>query len=330
MLFYSNSSDKPFIIGTCKSVVSGGLVLDFRNLRYVTMVADCGSITEASKRLFISQPSLSYIIARVEQDIGVLLFNRKNYPLTLTYAGEKYVDTARKILRLSDNLQRELMDIGLGEKGRITFGIPTERAGYMLPRVIPSYRKMFPKVEVGIYEAMSDELLTSLLRDEINFYIVPRGRKELPGGLQTELVYKEKLYLIAAPDTVQAEDLEDPGCQIVSASFMNRQPFIPLKRGHAIRKRTDAIFKKKKISPDISMEVSSCISAVQLATSGLGITIVPQRALDALGGIGRFHCYQYTETPDTWDVNVVYKADAYLDRAERGFIDLLKETFAEG
>ena len=76
------------------------------------------------------------------------------------------------------------------------------------------------------------------------------------------------------------------------------------------------------------MEVSSCISAVQLADAGLGITIIPQRALEALGGISRFQCYQYSETPDVWNVNVVYKADTYLDRTERAFIDLMKETFA--
>lgn len=303
--------------------------MDFRDLRYITTVADCKSITEASKQLFISQPSLSYIISKVEQDIGVQLFNRRNYPLTLTYAGEKYVDTARRILHLNDNLRRELMDIGLGEKGKITFGIPTERAGYMLPRVIPGYKKLFPKMEVRIYEAMSDELLSSLLRDEINFYIIPRDRKELPGGLETELVYKEKLYLVAAPDAVLREDFDNMEEKIVSHGFLKRQPFIQLKRGHAIRKKTDSIFKKKKITPEISMEVSSCISAVQLAVSGLGITIVPQRALEALGGIERFPCYQYSETPDTWDINVVYKTDTYLDRAERAFIDLLKSTFAD-
>ncbi len=304
--------------------------MDFRDLKYITTVADCGSITEASKQLFISQPSLSYIISKVEQDIGVQLFNRRNYPLTLTYAGEKYVDTARRILHLNDNLRRELVDIGLGEKGKITFGIPTERAGYMLPRVIPGYKKLFPKVDVRIYEAMSDELLSSLLRDEINFYIIPRNRKDLPGGLQTELVYKEKLYLVAAPGIVRPEDLEDSEQQIVNHAFLSRQPFILLKRGHTIRSRADSIFKKKKISPNISMEVSSCISAVQLAVSGLGITIVPQRALEALGGLDHFHCFQYSETPDTWDVNVVYKTDTYLDRAERAFIDLLKSTFADG
>lgn len=301
--------------------------MDFRDFTYITKIADCGSITEAARQLFISQPSLSYIVSKVEQDLGVQLFNRRSYPLTLTCAGEKYVDTARKILRLNENLRRELVDIGLGEKGTIRFGIPTERAGYMLPKVIPAYKKLFPKVDVRIYEAMSDDLLSALQRDEINFYIIPRDPKDLPQGLMTELVYQERLYLVAAPGAVQDQDLADPGKRQVTTGFLRRCPFIVLKRGHAIRKRVNSIFKKQRIHPEISMEVSSCISAVQLAAAGLGITIVPQRALEALGGTDRFQCYQYADQPDAWDVNVVYKADSYLDRTERGFIDVLKETF---
>ena len=151
--------------------------------------------------------------------------------------------------------------------------------------------------------------------------------KDLPGGLQTECIYRENLYLIAAPGIVKEGDLADPAQNIVNDAFLKKQPFISIKKGHAIRKKTDSIFRKKKITPIVSMEVSSCISAVQLAHSGLGITIVPSRAPEALGGTDRFCCYQYGENPDAWDVNVVYKKDSYLDRTERSFIELLKSVF---
>ena len=110
--------------------------MDFREMLYITTVADCRSITAAARKLYISQPSLSHIVSKVEQDVGGKLFDRGTSPITITYAGEKYVETARKILLMSDNLRKELIDAGLGEKGRIVFGMPTERAGYMLPAVI--------------------------------------------------------------------------------------------------------------------------------------------------------------------------------------------------
>lgn len=115
--------------------------MDFRDLQYVIAVADCGSITEAAKKLYISQPSLSYIISKIEQDIGVQLFYRKNYPLTLTYAGEKYVDTARTILRLNDNLRRELVDIGLGKKDGSFLGFPQNGLDICFPESSRSIKK---------------------------------------------------------------------------------------------------------------------------------------------------------------------------------------------
>ncbi len=303
--------------------------MDFREMTYITAVADCGSITAAAKKLYISQPSLSYIVSKVEQDVGVKLFDRKNYPLTLTYAGEKYVGTARKILALSGNLRRELMDIGAGEKGRISFGISTERAGYMLPEVLKRFKQRFPGVEVSLLEAKSDELLENLLKDEINFYVIPRSRAELPEGVKVELIYKERLFLVAGPGVVTPEMTKDGEGRTVNLSALKQQPFILLKRGHAIRKKADTVLKRFKIRPAQLMEVSSCVSAVQLASAGLGVTIVPERAVEVLGGADRFCCYSYTEEPDVWNVNVVYKEDAYLDRSERCLIDLMKEVFAE-
>lgn len=302
--------------------------MDFREMTYILTVADCGSVTAAAKKLYISQPSLSYIVSKVEQDVGVKLFERKNYPLTLTYAGEKYVETARKIRTLSDNLRRELLDIGLGEKGRINLGIPTERAGYMLPEVLVRFREAFPGIEVRLYEANSDDLWGMLSKDEIHFYIIPRNRAELPEGVRTELIYKEELYLVAGPGVV-TEAMRKDGGNVVNLGSLRHETFILLKKGHAIRKKADAVLRRHKISPERTMEVSSCISAVQLARSGLGVTIVPERAVDVLGGHAGLCCYQYAEEPDSWNVNAVYREDAYLDRSERYLIDLMKEMFGE-
>ena len=79
--------------------------MDFRELKYIVTTAECQSFTAAAKKLYISQPSLSYVISKVEEETGVLLFDRKTTPITLTYAGKRYVETAREILALYDSLQ---------------------------------------------------------------------------------------------------------------------------------------------------------------------------------------------------------------------------------
>ena len=302
--------------------------MDFREMLYITAVADCRSVTAAAKRLYISQPSLSYIISKVEQDVGVKLFERRTYPLTLTYAGEKYVDTARKILLLNDNLRKELADIGMGEKGKISLGMPLERAGYMLSKVVGDFKERYPGVELRLQESKVDNLVEMLLRDEIDFFVAPKDRDNLPAGLKTEKIYREELLLVTPPGMV-TEEMMVPGMEgMVDMGRLSQIPYILLKKGHANRKKTENILKSHGIVPNTAMEVSSCISAVQLAASGLGAAIVPLRALEVLGGKEKFCCYTYSREPDGWDVNVFYKEDVYLDRAERYLIERMKEVFA--
>ena len=312
--------------------------MDFREMLYITTVADCRSITAAARKLYISQPSLSHIVSKVEQDVGVKLFDRGTLPLTITYAGEKYVETARKILLMSDNLRKELIDAGLGEKGRINFGMPTERAGYMLPAVIPEFKKQYPGIELQVMEAKSDELLQAILRDDISFYVIPRSQGELPVGLKAESIYREQLLLVAEGSMLTEDMFLDESSVLnmtegkrknrcVNLSKMSSLPFVMLKKGHAIRKKTDFVLRQYGIDPKIMIELSSCISAVQLAAAGLGVAIVPQRAIDALGGMERFNCYDFSVTPEFWSVNAVYKEDMYLGRAERFLIDLMKQKF---
>ena len=312
--------------------------MDFREMLYITTVADCRSITAAARKLYISQPSLSHIVSKVEQDVGVKLFDRGTSPLTITYAGEKYVETARKILLMSDNLRKELIDAGLGEKGRINFGMPTERAGYMLPAVIPEFKKQYPGIELQVMEAKSDELLQAILRDDISFYVIPRSQGELPVGLKAESIYREQLLLVAEESMLTEDMFLDESSVLnmtegkrknrcVNLSKMANLPFIMLKKGHAIRKKTDLVLRQYGIDPKIMIELSSCISAVQLAAAGLGVAIVPQRAIDALGGMERFNCYDFSVTPEFWSVNAVYKENMYLGRAERFLIDLMKQKF---
>ena len=145
-------------------------------------------MTAAAKKLYISQPSLSHIISKVEQDVGVQLFDRSTSPISLTYAGELYVETARRILMMNENLRKELVDVGAGDKGMVRLGIPTERAGYMLPPVIRAFRSQYPKMELQVLEEKVDELLQALLRDEVHFIIAPRSQAQLPVGLKTERI----------------------------------------------------------------------------------------------------------------------------------------------
>ena len=306
--------------------------MDFRELVYITTVADCQSVTAAAKKLYISQPSLSQIISKVENELGVKLFDRTVYPIALTYAGETYVETARRILLLKDNLRRQLTDIGEGKRGRITLGIPVERAGYMLPATLKEFRKVYPGVEVCPVEANSSMLLEGLKRGDTNFVILPRESAEMASDtkaeLEMEVIYKEELLLVTGEGVLSPEHMVKGREDTVDIAKLENVPFILLKKGHSIRRHADRLFRKNHISPEIVVETSSNINAVQLANAGLGAAIVPERAVAILGGREKIRCYTLGYQASTWDVNVIYLKDAYLDGAERFFIEVMKKIFS--
>ena len=118
--------------------------MELRQFKYVNMVAQCGSVTKAARKLFISQPALSSYINKLEEELGVKLFDRSATPLVCTYAGEQYLKRARAILMQLDDMDREFRDIATNCQGRLRLGFPGERLIYMLPLILPPFKERSP------------------------------------------------------------------------------------------------------------------------------------------------------------------------------------------
>ena len=305
--------------------------MDFKELKYMIAVAECGSVTAAAKKLYISQPSLSYVISKVEEDLGVRLFDRSRSPVTLTYAGKRYIESARQILEINDNLRKEFKDILNEEAGEIDLGIPTERAGYMLPRVLEKFRRSFPKVNLRLRETRSVQIIRDLENGNIDIAILPGDPGDLPERFETELICREHLYLVAGRDLITKDMILEKGndhkLPLVDLHKMRNIPFILMSEGQYIRKYAERILREAGIEPEDTTIVTSGITAVQLAKESLGATIISERAVIPLGGTGEIPCYRYSRSDDKWDVRVVYRKGAYLSRSARFLIDLLKEEF---
>jgi len=309
--------------------------MDFRELTYVTAVAECGSLTEAAKKLYIAQPSLSAAIARIEEVEGVLLFDRSSKPLKLTYAGEVYVRRARQILDLRRDLRRELADIEAGAAGKIVFGIPTERAGAMLPELMRAFLIEYPRVEFELYNDSSDELIDLLVREKLDFAVLPKNADELPEGFCVERLCAEPILIAAAKGYVSPTDMQPaPAADdlpfvlsgLLRPERLAAYPLLAMKNGHSIRRKTDTLFRRMGLRGNLFMEFTSCISAAQFASAGLGVAPVPLRAIKVLGA-ERFSLYQTGTELDEWNINLVWRRGAFLCSVEKLFIEALRQKF---
>ncbi len=302
--------------------------MDFRQLQYIVAVADCHSITAAARQLFISQPSLSFAISQIEKEMGAVLFDRNQHPIALTDAGRIYVEGARQILQKSLEIKNRIADLQMGLGGGISMGIPSERAGYMLPPIINKFRESYPDSAFTIREAGTTQLLELLKNNKVDFIICPRADEKIPVDMVTELIYKESVQLIASPTAFSDDMFLDKGKRLVDLKAIMTVPFIGVKNSHSIHYKAEDIFQSYGVEPHVLMEVESSSTAAQLAACGLGFTIVPRRAKKILGADWAQYCYEYNDHPVQWDINAIYKKDTYLNQAERYFIALLQQEFS--
>ena len=116
------------------------------NYEYFTSIVEAGSLTKAAQNLYTTQPALSQYLKRLENNLGVELFDRSTSPLKLTYTGECYYKYILQMKTLDENLRREFQDIKSEVSGRLRLGIALWRGACLLPDIFPEFHRRYPTI----------------------------------------------------------------------------------------------------------------------------------------------------------------------------------------
>lgn len=298
--------------------------MELRQFTYVSKVAECGSITKAAAALFISQPALSNYINKVEEELGVRLFDRSANPLILTYAGEQYLKRSKRILMQIDDMDREMRDITHHMRGRIRIGFPSERIIYMLPLILAPFKKQYPGIEVIVVSGPGNRLVEQLRGGEVDFVMLPAWTKHKDIA-QVE-VSQEELVLVAARGYLQKEHLLDEEKKIVNWRETAKLPLITLNKGHALRASVEVLYRNAGLKPNICMESHSNMLSYRLAAQGLGVAIVPDITLELMQGSMEAEAFHLAKIPVTWEVQALYREGCYIGEAEQALLNITREV----
>lgn len=300
--------------------------MELRQFTYVSKVAEYGSITKAAAALFISQPALSNYISKVEEDLGVRLFDRSANPLILTYAGEQYLKRTKQILTEMDDMDREMRDITHHMRGRMRIGFPSERIIYMLPLILAPFKKQYPGIEVIVVSGPGNRLVEQLRNGDVDFVMLPAWTKHKEIA-QVE-VSKEELVLVAARGYLKKEHLLDEEKKIVNWRKTAGLPLITLNKGHALRSSVEVLYRNAGLKPDIFMESHSNMLSYRLAAQGLGVAIVPEITLELMQGSMEAEAFHLAKIPVTWEVQALYRENCYIGEVERALLRITREVLA--
>ncbi|MDF2565719.1 MAG: transcriptional regulator, LysR family [Massilibacillus sp.] len=305
-----------------------------RELLYVKTIADERSISKAAKKLFLTQPSLSNCIQKLEANLATKLFTRMSTGLTLTFAGERYYQIATNILKIYSDFEIEISDINNLKKGRITIGITVYLATYILPVILPAFKQECPHIEIHIVEKNSTELDKALTAGEIDFaimHVLPFLQNSNNLKFVFYPLFKDPLLLATCKDhplkkfAVPVENIEYPKIDI---TLFAEEPFILLNKGQKIRQVSDLILDKANIDPHIVLTSKSYETARRLAGVGIGVTFVPMQYLKIFQE-DYFPEYYYIDEKYAayWTMGILVPKNAYVSKAACLFIEMVTEQF---
>ena len=172
--------------------------MNLREQEYVCAVARHKSITKAARELNMTQAALSLFLQNLEKRLGVVLFERYKKEMIPTYAGEIYLDSARKILEEGERFDVRMREYFDKEEGRIRFGINSKRSPLVVPELLVRMRELYPNVEITVKESDTLQLMEMLQNDELDcVYSYERAEGKV---FHSELLAYDRIGLVMSRD----------------------------------------------------------------------------------------------------------------------------------
>lgn len=310
----------------------------FKNKEYVLTVYREKSFTKASEKLFISQPSLSASIKRIEEKIKAPIFERSSSPLKLTEIGERYVKYATEMENMEKGFCAYLSDHENLLFGKIKIGGSSLFSSFILPELVSHFKSQHPNIELEIYEDSTKNLLTKLLLGEVD---VIMDNAVLDDERFVGVVYGQENLLLAIPKSFNvnqalkdkrllAKDVcNDKHClqnSCVSPKLFNDLPFVLLNVENDTGKRAQKILKKHKVNHKVVFRLDQQISAFNLARTGMGITFVSDLLVKKSASEQDLYFYPIKDVLATRNIYLYTKKNHYITPAIQKFLQTFSKT----
>jgi LysR family hydrogen peroxide-inducible transcriptional activator len=253
--------------------------MNLRDLRYLVALADERHFGRAAERCFVSQPTLSAQIRKLEEYLGVPLVERQPKRVSLTEAGAKIVERARRTLQEADAIVELAKTDRDPLAGALKLALIPTVGPYLLPHVAGPLRRALPRLKLMLYEYQTGPLLEKLHGGELDLGILA-----LPiplDGMETATLYDEP-FTVAMPanhplaerDRVRLEDLRG-------------ETLLLLEDGHCLRDQALEVCSRIRLNQEQDYRATSLETLRQMVAAGHGITLLPELAAASPVGTAR-------------------------------------------
>lgn len=304
-------------------------MISLKDILYVKTIAREGSFSQASEKLFISQPALSQAIQKLEERLGLTLILRRRNALSLTPAGRLFVDYGQPVLDSLEMLEQKMTAIVSIMEGTLRIGISQFYSQYHLSRFLPRFQKQFPGVSINLIEEKSAHLEQFALDGEVDFCMVPLPLQFTK--LEHEILqHEEILFALPASHPLLAylPPVEGPSIPFVNLEIARDEPFIFLKK----QRFTDMgmrLCAEAGFTPHVLYETLSWDTVRAFIENDLGVGFLPEVMVPSTRDNSRLLCYRINGAHTTRPYAVAYRSRAALSLAATSFIRIAQEVFSQ-
>ena len=269
--------------------------MNFQELNYILCIAKHQNLTKAAQELYISQPTLTKYLQRLEREVNGKLFVRSGNSYTATYLGRRYMEYAKKILAVNQDWEKELQDLTSYNEGELNIAFPLMRSSCMVPQIMTVFHKQYPGVRVNLREetyAIQEKLL---LDDQLDFAIFNEAKPH--PKLEYETLLKEEVLLV-------------------------------MPKGHPLASLGVKKDGKQNpwICPSVPIRTRNTVTCVKLCQKGMGLCFIPENYMKNIELQEPPLCFSVGDEGAFSTLTIAFRKGAYLPAYARDFIRIAQQN----
>lgn len=298
--------------------------MNIQQLEYIVALDDHRHFVEAAESCHITQPTLTMQVKKLEDEIGVQIFNRAKKPIEPTPAGEEIIIRARQILREIAELRNFVSNEQKSIEGEFRLGIIPTLAPYLIPRFLPQFVKDNPKTHLHIEEIESEQLLKALHNDRIDLglMVTPAEERQIR---EIPLFYEPFLFYAPYDHPYMHNELIDD-------KSLDPAKVLVLTEGHCFRNQTLDICGKNRQNNNafgFFYESGSIEALKSMVKKGIGYTLVPELSVDPL--TDKPFVRRFAEPEPVREVSIVvhqnFTRELLIEKLKEAILDNLPDNF---
>ncbi len=293
-------------------------VMTLTELRYIVALAREKHFGRAAEKCFVTQPTLSVAVRKLEDELGVILFERGQSEISVTPAGLPIIQQAERVLAEAARVKELAATAGDPLVGPLRLGAIYTIGPYLLPRLVPLLRACAPKMPLLIQEGFTHKLIEALKSSELDVAVLALPIAE--PGLVVRPVYDEQLRVLLPAGHAWTER------ERIDAAWLSEEPLLMLGRGNCFRDQVLDLCSRAGAGGPQVLEGSSLETIRLMVASGVGISVMPASAVDGIAADDPLlRVRPFAEPQPSRSVGLVWRASFPRHRA----IDLLRRALHE-